>query len=260
MSGICRSVKPFIYFPCFFDSHIHIQSGNCTPLPIMWIKIPGLTKLEPGRESVNTLSEGALGKGGHTLSSSTVEIADKAIASLNAFLQLRREEEFLNCYNNLFTSGSEVPFACMFVMTMDMEYAHIAGYDGQTIYHVDYEKNQYFYYKRKAGVDKETSGKKVYLNKKERRQFEKWVRQVTDTKTSALKHPWRLIPLYHYDPRRWNYWNREDVNANNRLLLSNTTSLKTQPEPVSFAVKDFSKGTWNYPFKEIAGRAEKNKP
>jgi len=239
---------------------MHIQSGNCTPLPIMWIKIPGLTKLEPGRDSVNTLSEGALGKGGHTLSSSTVEIADKAIAALNAFLDLRREEKALNCYRNLYAGTPEPPLACMFAMTMDMEYAHIAGYDGQTIYHVDYEKKLYFYYKRESGVAKESAGKKVLLNREEFKQFNTWKRQIHDSKTAALKNPWRLLLLYHYDPRRWNYWNREDVISNKLLLLSNTTSLKTQPEPEGFAVTDLSKGTWNNPFKEIAGRTEKNKP
>jgi len=226
----------------------------------MWIKIPGLTTLEPGRDSVNALSEGALGKGGHTLSSSTVEIADKAVAALNAFLDLRKEEKSLNCYRNLYAGTPEPPFACMFAMTMDMEYAHIAGYDGQTIYHVDYEKKLYFYYKRESGVAEEFTGKKVLLNREEFKQFNKWRRQIIDSKTAALKHPWQLILLYHYDPRRWNYWNKEDVNANKRIHLSNATPLKTQPEPVNFANNDLTKATWNYPFGEIAGRTEKNRP
>jgi len=254
-AGTCGTARPFIYYPCYFDCHIHIQSGNCTPLPIMWIKVSGMTTIKPDREAVNIFSQLALGAGGDTLKSSTAKIADKAIASLNHFLELRKEDKALFCYKDLYTGSSIPPLAMLFAMTMDMEYAHIAGYEGQTIYHLDEIKKQYFYYYRYYGMAKESEGKKCFLSVKERRVFEKWDKQVLDTKSAAIKYPFRLMPLYHYDPRRWNYSSREDISSG-KLMQASPSAL----EPKPYTQGKLEKGTWNFPFTEIASRKEKNRP
>jgi predicted TIM-barrel fold metal-dependent hydrolase len=43
----------------------------------------------------------------------------------------------------------------------------------------------------------------VWLPQKEFRQFQDYPKQVKHTLAAAAAHPWTLLPLYHYDPRRW---------------------------------------------------------
>lgn len=44
----------------------------------------------------------------------------------------------------------------------------------------------------------------VWLAPDEMSTFEPYPKQLKDTRLAALKHPTQLLPLYHYEPRRWN--------------------------------------------------------
>ena len=57
-------------------------------------------------------------------------------------------------------------------MTFDMEYAHIAGYDGHLIYHEDGDR--YFYFLRKDAHACDFEGEKQYFTSNEKRLFVKW--------------------------------------------------------------------------------------
>jgi predicted TIM-barrel fold metal-dependent hydrolase len=121
--------------------------------------------------------------------------------------------------------------------TMDMELAHIAGYDGQTVYHE--ENDKLFFYHRKSGKQPEDEGEKVDLhheiveNKVDKSRvlkFQKWKKQFDDTVIAIAKNPFYLLSMIFYDPRRYRYpsdmmfpesmeygaWDEVFVNANSR--------------------------------------------
>ena len=41
------------------------------------------------------------------------------------------------------------------------------------------------------------------LDKEETKKYENWKKQLKQTEFTVLKYPLRFLPLYHYDPRRW---------------------------------------------------------
>jgi predicted TIM-barrel fold metal-dependent hydrolase len=114
---------------------------------------------------------------------------------------------------------------------MDMEYAHIAGLSGQTIYHED--ESPWYFYARQSGVADESKGKKVLLPGENQKTFQKWEKQLTETTAAAIANPLRVFPMYGYAPQRWR------------------SSKSTPLDPTKIC------GPWNYPFSQIA--TSKNK-
>lgn len=80
-----KTASPFVYMPAFFDSHTHIQSGNCAPLNVMWCKVAFLSGAKPDRETTNALATRGIGEGGRVQESSTVEIAGDLVKALDEF-------------------------------------------------------------------------------------------------------------------------------------------------------------------------------
>ncbi len=215
------------------DAHMHIQSGACLPLPLMYSQVKdkkGINVYGRQRTTINRLAWFA-GAGGRLSRQSTVDIGSRAIEENNATyptspisyaFQEDGEVAHLHEGNRLFTP--------MIVMPMDMEYAHIAGYDGQTIYHID--GDELFYYERESGYYPEDHGirknisHEVYDNDKLR--LDKWEKQVEDHEIAAINNPLQLLPMYHYEPRRWQHPSGTKV-----------------PENLEY-------GAWDYPFCEIA--------
>ncbi|KJS31369.1 MAG: hypothetical protein VR64_11135 [Desulfatitalea sp. BRH_c12] len=60
----------------------------------------------------------------------------------------------------------------------------------------------YYYYRRVGNADKERK-KLIWMSKSEYDLFEDYPRQIMQTIAVSTENPWELIPLYHYDPRRW---------------------------------------------------------
>jgi hypothetical protein len=137
-------------------------------------------------------------------------------------------------------------FAPLVCQLMDMEYAHLDGYGGIPVYRKaikryyvpssfinsegvevqydaplppDYEpghdalKNvkseqfesfRYYRYERDAAGVK---GPALWMYLEETNMFEAYPRQMIRSVGAAMKNPWKLFPMYHYDPRRWiNSW------------------------------------------------------
>jgi hypothetical protein len=88
----------------------------------------------------------------------------------------------------------DIPSLIM-VPTMDMELAHIGGYDGEFIYQQDENTGKVFY--KKYGQNR------VYLDDDDALIFQTWARQISDIEAAAISNPLRLFPLFSYDPRRY---------------------------------------------------------
>jgi hypothetical protein len=85
--------------------------------------------------------------------------------------------------------------------TMDMEFAHIGGYDGKSIYLEDKETGEVFY-------EDDIKFTKP-LDEDDGLMFQAWMQQVSDVEAAAIANPFRLYPLFSYDPRRYRLPNEE---------------------------------------------------
>jgi len=61
----------------------------------------------------------------------------------------------------------------------------------------------YFDTKQKATVPVKVLAVPVLASEKEVSVYEQWERQQLYTECAVLKHPLKLLPMFHYDPRRW---------------------------------------------------------
>lgn len=61
------------------------------------------------------------------------------------------------------------------------------------------------YYDAKAGKIRQVavSAAPVLTTAKETKQYERWEKQLKYTELAVLKYPLKLLPMFHYDPRRW---------------------------------------------------------
>lgn len=107
----------------------------------------------------------------------------------------------------------------MVALGMDMDYAHLDGYKGRPVYEeVPAESlleespselrddgsgvpvKRYQIYRRTSA---DSRGEPELLNALEGAFYEDWPTQVDDTIEVVRRYPWQILPLYHYDPRRW---------------------------------------------------------
>ncbi len=216
---------------CIIDSHMHIMSGHCTPLPILWGLLHDKISISLTRPGRREIILGAYIKYvGDIQQKSTKKIAEDAL-KLN---EASYERDWYKC----------ILLTPMVVLTMDMEYAHINGYKGEKIYcKINSDKNNnitaYYYRERddngrikkynrfddlkndvwnsitrhhcplNLGLgrdivkDEETGEALFKLSCPSDEVFSDWDIQIKETKKAVVKHPWKLLPMYHYDPRRW---------------------------------------------------------
>ncbi len=52
----------------------------------------------------------------------------------------------------------------------------------------------------------------VLMSKAETKKYENWEKQLKSTEEAVLKYPLKFLPMFHYDPRRWQF-KGENVNA-----------------------------------------------
>jgi len=278
------------------DSHMHIQSGNCAPVHMLWDRIPVLGKAEPSRgvldlagkviyatldfcklkpivDKTNRIREkknvdgeyyrkAGMRKTIPVAKKKTIEIGDDYIVKRNQAYDYFRKQWDYKGVCHLVLSG--------IVMTMDMEYSHVNGYFGLKIYNAIYAdsnfakdpihywypipgkwnrkgnsyeledgkpshvpedgQNQQEYNRLREEVDKHEgipgcyhdirSGreKRVRLiakpcltTSKETKRYEQWKKQLRDTELAALKYPLKMLPMFHYDPRRWQLKGNQEV-------------------------------------------------
>lgn len=162
-------------------------------------------------------------------------------------------------------------FTPVIIMPMDMDYAHIAGFppESSAIYHEEendtismvevmpgenmdgavYLDGKYckpkktgtvervVYYSRKKAADSEKKGDAVDVSHEKPNRvwaYQHYKKQHKDTVESVKKYPWQLIPMFHYDPRRW----RNDSGG-------------------FFDKRDWTQGPWDKPFEFIATKSSK---
>lgn len=230
----------YIKASCIIDGHMHINSGSCTPLPLLYAQVsPGLGQkpIIRKREALEA-GLGVLGfkEGVEVQNESTASIADRAVNDNKILYQLvTNSHDFENPdrFEDIYENKTPV-ISPMIVAMMDMEYAHIAGYKGLPIYRTD--KKGLFYFRRKSGSRMEQCEEhediRVCLahefDNSDTLKLERWQVQHSETKASAAKYPFKLIPLFFYDPRRWR-------------LAAGKESLKS-----------LEYGPWDEPFREIA--------
>lgn len=175
--------------PCIIDSHMHIQSGACAPLPLVYNQLAPKIKFNPkgtpglrSRSWIDGIGKVVLGDGGKLQTLDTTKIGNRSVAdNIETYKDLKDSYKFAvvshesfapndatsvhtpplkdnNTYISETPSGKkeqivvyakkgeplklstgksyliikEAPdvFCPMIVMPMDMEYAHIAGYEG----------------------------------------------------------------------------------------------------------------------------------
>lgn len=83
----------------------------------------------------------------------------------------------------------------------------------------------------------------VWLPAQERDLFEDWAAQKEATMTAAIKYPFKYMPMYHYDPRRWS--------ALDNLSRHQAGPSQDQAEKKAFLSYDEPRN-WDEPFADIA--------
>ncbi|MCY1059716.1 PAAR domain-containing protein [Nannocystis sp. SCPEA4] len=210
--------------PVIIDAHMHIQSGNCAPLPPLRAKAMGI-RIDRGTVNfmagVPILSSLMVGDMGEVAPEPTHVVGERLISENNGV-------DFLAGGAGGYFVGISI------VLTMDMDFCHLDGYDGLHIYQEDQEGRRW-YANRKNGTQRFEDCSRVYLDSNEdlpmdaeekdpqaqeepletSRQFDRylkdqrsncyetWRQQRRRTEMVAAQNPLRLLPLYHYEPRRY---------------------------------------------------------
>jgi hypothetical protein len=178
---------------CIVDGHAHIMSGRCTPMPLLRNQIGidfkretiekyGAWRISPKRKLI-LLQE-----------KKTVEIGDEAYKNNNTVFG-----EGSSIQNSELYKSTELQ-NFMVILMMDMEFAHIEGYNGTKIYQND--KLSWYYYKRKNGIPKDIGDPLNDLGNEDQL-YEGWIQQWKYTVDAIRNNPFRLIGMFHYDPRRY---------------------------------------------------------
>ncbi len=219
---------------CIMDGHAHMENGACAPLPLLWDKswlIRGKTRKQIDDDSTKglfgTVFKMLKGEAGPVQVMSSFDIGNRAVHdNENAFAA-----DTLIGKSKLYGSQQAESkirdfYSFLIILMMDMEYAHIAGLYGQTIYHDD--EPVWYYYERQSGVVDENKGKKILLPGENQLTFAMWRKQLRETIEAAKVNPLKILPMYFYAPQRWN-----------------------KSKKMTFDDKKFT-GPWDYPFSQIA--------
>ena len=256
--------RPRINVDTIIDCHSHIQSGATAPLPLVWHQSLFAEALKPSRNAANALSLALFirGQGGATQQKPTEVLGDLLRSQLDATYGPESPLRSMDACKE-----TKEFFTPTIIMPMDMDYAHIAGYppSSSRIYHegafdkviepepqpvsvispeIATEKPEpeivrvedgVYYYERKHGLAAEESGTVVDVSTERPEhvwQYQSYKRQHDSTVAAVRKNPWGLIPMFHYDPRRWR-------NAPGGFLDET----------------DWAEGPWDYPFDFVASKA-----
>lgn len=251
------------------DGHSHIQSGATAPLPLLWDQISqkaGDIRIPLDRTVIDTIGSVYLGKGGKVQRHKTEEIGDILASELISAYKGSRlldEKPYKDGMteqqktNEIFSGQAHI-FSSAMIMPMDMDFAQIAGFppESSTIYHEGkFDKwvsgvavgpypgatspsstkitvDGVYYYDRKEALAPEKKGVLVDVSHEKPEKgwmFQAYKKQCDSTKAAVKKNPWSLIPMFHYDPRRW-----------------------CKDSGGSFDNENWTTGPWDKPFKYIA--------
>ena len=130
------------------DGHSHIQSGACCPLPLVWVRNAIARTFHFNRSLLNFFAPMVMGSGGRVQRKKTEEIAAKLVGEIQHTCEKK---------SPLRKNPDEDLFPVSFIMPMDMDFAHIAGFSGSTIYHESGRK--VICYERKDAFAPENKGR-----------------------------------------------------------------------------------------------------
>ncbi|RKH52190.1 amidohydrolase family protein [Corallococcus llansteffanensis] len=200
--------------PVIIDAHMHIMSGNCTPFPVAYY-----TQLEPRLGGILSpaSSRKFLNGVGSTLIVSffqpflgwsprtTLQIGRDTVDQNDSVFSAFRKSDATKHLRD----GQPSFLGISIVLTMDMDLCHLDGYKGQSVYTKvkvpGTKKSAYTFSTRLTGDVHERPDLST-AHPGEFGIFEQWSAQVLATKTACAEHPLRLIPMYHYEPRRFSQW------------------------------------------------------
>jgi predicted TIM-barrel fold metal-dependent hydrolase len=148
--------------PIFIDAHMHIQSGGCAPLAPLHARMKNINLSRSTIDELGTwkvlqkLATGKIGDVSPLPSDKIGELVVKENSDL-AYLGMPAQASYLGI--------------CI-VLTMDMDYCHIDGYEGLPIYFHDTDptskhRGERYYLKRKTGTQPRSECKHVYLDWRE---------------------------------------------------------------------------------------------
>lgn len=213
-------LKRIIHASGIMDGHAHHNSGACCPLPLVYTQMEekslgAYTTTGYGTRTREWMEWFIANKGGFKTGVRIQRLSTFDIGMLLAkinWVTYAKIVSSMDFTDEFAVKKSGAPIATpMIIATMDMERAHIEGYSGQTIYHE--ENGKLFYYERMSGDKPERDGKKrnlsheITLNKIDKTRvlkMKKWRFQYDETVEAAIQNPLHLLPLYFYDPRRFN--------------------------------------------------------
>ncbi|MFZ1984800.1 MAG: amidohydrolase family protein, partial [Desulfatitalea sp.] len=265
--------------PVVIDSHMHIQSGRCAPMPGIWAQASVLGWFRIDRTHLENIGKFVgigwdwimfkplYGRGRKLFGAEPKDLDNfyykrsklRKVLGLQSGSTLEVGETFIKqrwkqVHDELMAmkiyTSSHLQLPCV-VMTMDIEYAHIDGYFGIKIYNGVYAEDDptkplhYWFplhrgfrgahylsfpegcadisYDRVNEVDFERLEVEKELKRplgggvgsmkircvpclvddEETKLYEPWDKQVKYTKQAVIANPLKLLPMYHYDPRRW---------------------------------------------------------
>lgn len=227
---IANSGKAIVLPPVHFDAHMHIMSGNCTPMPAIvqmmadkgfgWAVGTGTSRTKVNRLGwwIAKVPFGLAPTIGDLSHRDTLRIGQEAVRSNTSLIEDRIETvpddmggvhtyeipALLRSYAS--TKGHydarESFVGISIVLTMDMDYCHLAGYQGEPVYTTEQTEDgpSISYYWR---TEPHSRGQKVAANKDEVRMHEPWKKQITWTEQAMAENPFRLMPMFHFEPRRY---------------------------------------------------------
>jgi hypothetical protein len=216
------------------DGHLHIQSNHCAPLPLVWDKLPVKNVFEflrigwdarmPDRKALTDgIVAGAVGGlilgapgavfalGGMIANQIRIGNFRPGLDGISGLLfgesgkiggfptefiggKLASQLEKAPTWTLPFFSAGG-PHAMATPLPMDMHYGHFHGYHGEPIYKM---VKEVFTFRLNPFSD--TRGN---ISGPDTKAYEDYDNQMLQTSKVAKDKAWRMLPLFHYDPRRW---------------------------------------------------------
>ncbi|MBJ6761995.1 hypothetical protein JGU66_14565 [Myxococcaceae bacterium JPH2] len=226
--------------PVIIDAHMHIMSGNCTPFPVAYY-----TQIEPrmGGFLSPASSRSALNKVGKIFSffmpflgwspRHTLKIGEDTVDQNDSVPAVFRKMDTVKELRDSRPSFLGISI----VLTMDMDLCQLDGYKGQTVYSeqpVKGSTKKIYTYSTRLTADVNERPDEGAAHPAEWGLFEQWSAQLLATKTACAEHPLRLIPMYHYEPRRYSKWTGQEKSFTEAALAPN----------------------WDRPFSELATESQ----
>ena len=199
--GVSSALRPLIERPRIeygmLDAHMHVMSGLCTPLPL----------------ALHQKSVGFLAVLNHFFTRSVVNAITLVFGStreqeipflrisLNTTATIARRTVFFTAKNVMPGANSGMPRLSgmpLCALMMDMEYCHLEGYLGKNVYDYGLERIGLVRWKHRRG-----ERRSIPLVDSSFDVVERFGRQVQSHYRAAVRFPWRILPVFHYEPRRW---------------------------------------------------------